>query len=135
MSSMVDTVTHEVTALVTSNGLMDAQRVTFSYDPADPYIATLRVEIGEQQVRFDMPREQLQEGLDRDVVAGDLLVSSDAGALTITPAASGSTLRLECARQGVAEFLRATFERVPAGLETGSLDVDQLIEELLSPAS
>ena len=135
MNSAVATLSHQVTTLLTRDGVMDALSVSFSYDPADPLVVTLAVSTPETEVHWDFARDSLRDSLTRDVIVGDLVMSADAGAVTFGLNVQHSDLRIECARQGVVAFLEETYEEVPAGAESENMDVESLIEDLLSSSN
>jgi hypothetical protein len=126
---------------------------SLSYDSADPYAVRMAFEVGtDEPVEWTLARDLLaaalhgREGVG-DVQAWPSAASCDpAAGIVGEGAAAGSAIlniamsspfgqaQFEASARAVGEFLQRTFQLVPAGLESGYLDFDAELTELLSQA-
>lgn len=108
-----------------------------SYDPADPYAVTMRLEARSGSVTWTFARELLAEGLYEPAGAGDVQVwpclSSNGEAVVIVELSSpdGSAL-LQTPTRAVQRFVTSVFEAVPAGTESRHVRLDDLVSQLLA---
>jgi Streptomyces sporulation and cell division protein, SsgA len=126
---------------------------SLSYDSADPYAVRMAFEVGtDEPVEWTLARDLLaaalhgREGIG-DVQAWPSAASCDpAAGILEEGAAAGSAIlniamsspfgqaQFEASARAVGEFLRQTYQLVPAGQESGYLDFDAELTELLSQA-
>jgi hypothetical protein len=126
---------------------------SMSYDSADPYAVRMAFDVGtDQPVEWTLARDLLaaalhaREGIG-DVQAWPSAASCDpaAGIVEEGAAAGHSILNIamsspfgqaqfEASARTVGEFLQRTYQLVPAGQESGYLDFDAELTELLSQA-
>jgi Streptomyces sporulation and cell division protein, SsgA len=124
-----------------------------SYDSADPYAVRMAFEVGtDEPVEWTLARDLLaaalhgREGIG-DVQAWPSAASCDpAAGGDLNGAAAGSAIlniamsspfgraQFEASARAVGEFLQRTFQLVPAGQESGYLDFDAELTDLLSQA-
>ena len=109
----------------------------FSYDPADPYAVTMKLEARSGSVTWTFARELLAEGLYEPAGRGDVQVwpclSNSGEAVVIVELCSpDGTALLQTRSRAVQEFVAATFAAVPAGSESSHVDVDSLVARLLA---
>jgi hypothetical protein len=136
MDQRVSTVTCEVTAHVSVvKGTPVPLPAQLHYGITDPY--AVRLSLGSstsRPVTWFFARELLSEGLSRPTGPGDVLVvpgcARRPGSLRVVLSNSAGTALVELTVREVAAFLRRTFALVPAGTESGHLDIDGAITEL-----
>jgi hypothetical protein len=126
---------------------------SMSYDSTDPYAVRMAFDVGtDEPVEWALARDLLtaalhgREGIG-DVQAWPSAASCDpAAGIVGEGAAAGSAIlniamsspfgqaQFEASALAVGEFLQRTFQLVPAGQESGYLDFDAELTELLSQA-
>jgi hypothetical protein len=126
---------------------------SMSYDSTDPYAVRMAFDVGtDEPVEWTLARDLLaaalhgREGIG-DVQAWPSAASCDpAAGIVGEGAAAGSAIlniamsspfgqaQFEASALAVGEFLQRTFQLVPAGQESGYLDFDAELTELLSQA-
>ncbi len=109
---------------------------SLDYCADDPYAIKMAFHVGaDEPVEWIFARELLAEGLKAAVGEGDVRVwpdeSGDADILNITLSSPFGEAHFEAPRSATAEFLRSTYGIIPAGSESGHIDVDGELEELL----
>jgi hypothetical protein len=125
--------------LVAPDGVALEVRATLRYEPADPYavhvVFAAAEGADEPSVSWSFARQLLVEGLEEPAGIGDVRVwpwSNKTGpvvALALT-SPDGHAL-FEVPRRTLEDFLRRTFDEVPAGAETAQLDLDAVVGALL----
>lgn len=130
-------VTHEVDLRLVSpddEGLL--LTATLRYEPSDPYAveATFRA-VGES-ISWVLGRDLLSQGLLADSGEGDVRVWPTVDlrqpVVMIRLSSPDGQALLAAGATDVRDFLRRTYQVVPAGREHEQLDVDAAIEQLLA---
>ncbi|MEO5652816.1 MAG: SsgA family sporulation/cell division regulator [Marmoricola sp.] len=107
------------------------------FDAHEPYAVTLRVRTAARSVDWVFSRELLADGLLRPSGSGDVQVwpchnvRGDAVAVIELHAPTGKAL-LRTPAPAVQEFVNEIFAAVPLGTECIHLDIDAVVEKLLS---
>jgi len=114
-------------------------RTTLTYRSEDPYAVGLTFHAGSGDVEWLLARNLLSRGLLTPIGDGDVRVfpsiGEDGRAVTVLVFSSpDGRLLAELASDDLQAFLTRTFQLVPAGRENDHLDVDALIDGLLSQA-
>jgi hypothetical protein len=110
------------------------------YDAGDPFAVALVFNTSQGPIRWDFARELLATGLwdvagDGDVHLWPCLDTSARAVVMIElVGADESLVELQASSRAVAEFLVETNEVVAPGTESDRVDLDALVEELLSAA-
>lgn len=130
-----------VTAEITMNLVIGAEfgmpvPATFGYSAHEPFSVTARFQGGDTEVEWVFARDLLQGGTERPVGDGDVTCwrASSAGERLVCIALrspSGHAL-LEAPAAQIHDFLQRSYDVVPAGTEADFLDLDTLIQTLLS---
>ncbi len=108
----------------------------FSYDPADPYAVTMKLEARCGSVTWTFARELLAEGVYQPTGDGDVQVwpclSNTGEAVVIVELCSpDGTALLQTASRAVQRFVASTYDSVPSGQESSHVSLDDLVAELL----
>ena len=109
----------------------------FSYDPADPYAVTMRLEARSGSVTWTFARDLLADGLYGPAGDGDVQVwpclSHHGEAIVIVELCSpDGTALLQTHSRALQQFVDSTFRAVPAGTESSHLTMDALVAQLLA---
>ncbi|MCW2868066.1 MAG: sporulation protein SsgA [Marmoricola sp.] len=110
------------------------------YDAADPYAVALVFSTPQGPIRWDFARELLADGLFDVVGDGDvhlwpcLDTSARAVVMIELVGSDGSLVELQASSRSVAAFLAETDAVVPPGSEASRVDLDAMVEELLTRA-
>ena len=111
----------------------------FSYDPSDPFAATLTLKASPRDVRWTFARDVLIDGLfepagEGDVVVFPFLDPETGSAVTVLELrSSDGTFMAQVAQQALQAFVRAMLDSVPLGAESDLVDLDRLVELLVAP--
>ena len=111
----------------------------FSYDPSDPFAATLTLKASPRDVRWTLARDVLIDGLfepagEGDVVVFPFLDPETGSAVTVLELRSpDGTFMAQVAQQALQAFVRAMLDSVPLGAESDLVDLDRLVELLVAP--
>jgi Streptomyces sporulation and cell division protein, SsgA len=113
-------------------------KVDLTYHSRDPYAVRASFRTGSSSVEWVFARDLLHGGLVGPSGAGDVRVQPLAGApakvqLELS-SPSGHAVFTTCATT-LGDFLRRTFEAVPAGSEYSWLDFDMALSELLNESA
>ncbi|CAI7974618.1 SsgA family sporulation/cell division regulator [Frankia sp. Hr75.2] len=103
--------------------------VTVRFDPLDPVAITLRTRVPDQRVlAWTFARELLAEGDERPVGEGTIRIApvlrERRRLLIVDLPSPGGPVTVELPASRVADFVRRTYERVPASAESTVLDLD-----------
>lgn len=106
-----------------------------TFDVADPYAVSLKLQHGEQSVVWTFARELLVGGLHEPTGDGDVhiwpcLSAHGSSVVMIELSSPDGELLVEASSRDVSEFLDAAARLVPIGSE--KIDIDALITELLT---
>jgi sporulation and cell division protein SsgA len=109
----------------------------FSFDAADPYAVTMKLEARSGSVTWTFARELLAEGLYRPSGDGDVQVwpclSHTGEAVVIIELCSpDGTALLQTASRGVQQFVATIYDAVPDGTESSHLSIEALVAQLLA---
>jgi hypothetical protein len=109
----------------------------FSFDPADPYAVTMKLEARSGSVTWTFARELLAEGLFRPAGDGDVQVwpclSNTGEAVVIVELCSpDGTALLQTSSRAVQRFVTTIYDAVPEGEESLHLSIDSLVTQLLA---
>ncbi|HEY0485968.1 MAG TPA: SsgA family sporulation/cell division regulator [Mycobacteriales bacterium] len=125
--------------LVAPDGVALEVQATLRYEPADPYavhvVFAAAEGVDEPSVSWSFARQLLVDGLQEPAGIGDVRVwpwsghSGPVVALALT-SPDGHAL-FEVPRPTLEDFLRRTFDEVPAGAETAQLNLDAVVGALL----
>ena len=110
----------------------------FSYDPADPYAVTMKLEARCGSVTWTFARELLAEGVYQPTGDGDVQVwpclSQTGEAVVIVELCSpDGTALLQTPTRAVQRFVTSVYDAVPEGSESSLVSMDALVAELLKP--
>lgn len=113
--------------------------VSLTYDPQDPYAVALVFHTAEGDVTWMVARELLVVGAgsptgDGDVMVWPALSPELEEAVVIRLQAPGGRLVLRLGMAELDDFLARTLSLVPWGTESGHLDLDALVADLLDRA-
>lgn len=134
----VHTMTHETTlACVDPWGRPVDIPTTLGYSLTDPYAVSLTFRSRTASVTWHVARTLLLQGLAAPVGDGDIHVfpsiDEDARAVTVMVLSSpDGRLVAELPSMELQEFLTRTFKNVPVGSEDQHLDLDGLVDALLT---
>jgi hypothetical protein len=109
----------------------------FSFDPADPYAVTMKLEARSGSVTWTFARELLAEGLYRPAGDGDVQVwpclSNTGEAVVIVELCSpDGTALLQTPSRDVQRFVTSCYDAVPDGCESAHISLDELVAQLLA---
>jgi hypothetical protein len=122
--------TTQLSARILSQGSRSlAARISLSYDSRDPYAVVMAIRVpGDDEVRWMFGRDLLADGSRRTSGMGDVTVApcpeAPADLLHITLRNDIRTAVIEMRLAPIKEFLRSTYDSVPAGWEGTFLRVD-----------
>ena len=121
------------------NGTCRDIAATFSYDPADPYAVWVAIPWLDEQVRWGMCRNLVSRGLTDPVGEGDVQLwpstnEAGRGIVVMDLCSDDHHVVAEVSTRELYRFLTRTLATVPFGSERLHLDVDLLINDLLSQA-
>jgi hypothetical protein len=114
------------------------------YSSEDPYAVSIAFEVGlDEPVEWVFARELLAKGIEGREGLGDVTVWPSAGSEGGVP---GDVLHIELSSRfahahfeapatEISDFLRRTYQIVPAGNESGYVDVEAELSDLLRQAS
>ena len=114
------------------------------YSHEDPYALSIAFEVGlDKPVEWILARDLLAMGIEGREGLGDVTVWPSANSESGTP---GSVLHIElssplgqahfeASAREISDFLRRTYQIVPPGEESGHIDVDAELNDLLRQAS
>jgi len=111
----------------------------FSYDPSDPFAATLTLKASPRDVRWTFARDLLIDGLfepagEGDVVVFPFLDPETGSAVTVLGLRSpGGEFMAQVPKQALQAFVRAMLDSVPLGAESDLIDLDRLVDLLVAP--
>lgn len=105
------------------------------YSAHEPYSVRATFRTSDGDVNWVFAREILSEGLRKPAGDGDIAVwpskSNDADVLCISLSSPSGQALMEAPREDIENFLMRTYTVVPAGTESGMMDIDLLIDRLL----
>ncbi len=109
----------------------------FSFDPADPYAVTMKLEARSGSVTWTFARELLADGLfhpsgDGDVQVWPCLSNTGEAVVIIELSSPDGTALLQTPSRAVQGFVTLIFEAVPAGCESSHVSIDALVSQLLA---
>ena len=138
---IVDTV-HQIDLQVIDrqNGGSAAVRVGMEHVVTDPWAVSLVFATATGPLRWDFARELLADGLYDHVGEGDVrlwpCLDADCSAVVMIEleGADGSLVELLAPSRPVAAFVEASYAAVPEGSERRHVDLDALVETLLTDA-
>jgi hypothetical protein len=109
----------------------------FSFDPADPYAVTMKLEARSGSVTWTFARELLAEGVYHPAGDGDVQVwpclSNTGDAVVIVELCSpDGTALLQTPSRAVQAFVTAIYDSVPDGTESSHVSIDALVAQLLA---
>jgi hypothetical protein len=109
----------------------------FSYDPADPFAVTMKLEARCGSVTWTFARELLADGLYEPTGSGDVQVwpclsNTGAAVVIIELCSPDGTALLQTGSRSVREFVDATYRAVPEGRESSHVSIDALVAQLLA---
>ena len=109
----------------------------FCYDPAEPYAVTITFHDEDVAVRPELARSSLARGITEPVGGGRISLwpslTSDGRAVVVVSASSpDGDLVCEIRTSQLHRFLTRTFALVPVGTESDHLDLDAVVEQLLT---
>jgi hypothetical protein len=109
----------------------------FSFDPADPYAVTMKLEARSGSVTWTFARELLADGLYQPAGDGDVQIwpclSNTGEAVVIVELCSpDGTALLQTASRAVQRFVDSFYQAVPAGCESSHVSIDALVSQLLA---
>ena len=110
----------------------------FSYDPADPYAVTMKLEARCGSVTWTFARELLAEGVyaptgDGDVQVWPCLSNTGEAVVIVELCSPDGTALLQTDSRAVQRFITSTYDAVPAGGESSHVSIDDLVTQLLEP--
>ena len=113
--------------------------VTFAYDPADPYAVWVTVPWLDQRLQWGLCRSLLSRGLTDPVGEGHVQLwpstnEAGSGIVVLDLWSPEHHVVAEVSTRELYRFLTRTLAAVPFGSERLHLDVDKLIDGLLSQA-
>lgn len=111
----------------------------FSYDPSDPFAATLTLKAFPRDVRWTFARDLLIDGLYEPAGEGDVVVfpfidPETGSAVTVLGLRSpDGEFMAQVPQQVLQAFVRAMLASVPLGAESALVDLDRLVDLLVAP--
>lgn len=111
--------------------------VDFSYDPTDPYAVSIAFQPAVPDVRRELARSSLARGITEPVGGAHLslrpsLTSDGRAVVVLSMVAPDGDLVCEIRTNQLHRFLTRTFALVPVGTESDHLDLDRVVERLLT---
>jgi len=109
----------------------------FTYDPADPYAITMKLEARSGSVTWTFARELLADGLyhpagDGDVQVWPCLSQAGEAVVIVELCSPDGTALLQTPSRAVQQFVSSIFAAVPAGCESSHVSIDALVAQLLA---
>lgn len=109
---------------------------SLDYCADDPYAIKMAFHVGtDEPVEWIFARELLATGLESPAGEGDVQVwphpSDGADIVNIALSSPFGEAHFEAPKNSTAEFLRSTYQIIPAGSEGDFIDVDNELDELL----
>jgi hypothetical protein len=109
----------------------------FSFDPADPYAVTMKLEAKSGSVTWTFARELLADGLyqpsgDGDVQIWPCLSNTGEAVVIVELCSPDGFALLQTNSRAVQRFVATIFQSVPAGCESAHLSMDTLVSQLLA---
>jgi Streptomyces sporulation and cell division protein, SsgA len=109
---------------------------SLDYCADDPYAVKMAFHVGtDEPVEWIFARELLADGLAAAAGEGDVQVwpdeSDEGDILNITLSSPFGEAHFEAPLSATAEFLRSTYGIIPAGSESGHIDLDSELDDLL----
>jgi len=109
----------------------------FSFDPADPYAVTMKLEARSGSVTWTFARELLAEGLyhpsgDGDVQVWPCLSNTGDAVVIVELCSPDGTALLQTGSRAVQMFVTSMYDAVPDGTESSHVSIDALVEQLLA---
>ena len=122
---------------VDTEGLSTPLTAEFEYDPADPFAVSILFADEPTPVRWTFARELLIEGFYEPTGDGDVHVwpclSPEGSAVVILELSSPSgEVLVQVGSRELSAFIHQMVAMVPQGAETGLVDLDAEIDQLLS---
>lgn len=109
---------------------------TLTYDAHDPYAVNTVFRTGDGDISWVFARELLRDGLREAVGEGDVVIRpahpSRGPVVIFTLSSPSGAARIEGDRHQLQEFVADIFDAVPEGQEWQYLEVDRVINELLT---
>jgi hypothetical protein len=107
------------------------------YDPTDPYAMTIVFHTGTGPVAWSFGRELLVHGSygptgDGDVHIWPCLAVDSSAVVIIELSTPEDSVLLQAGARDIARFVGAMLDSVPLGAETGHLDLDAELSDLLA---
>jgi hypothetical protein len=128
-SELADVAKVVPTRLVDHEG--DRVTATFSYRVDEPYAVAAALVAGDIEIEWTFARDLLFDGLSFPTGEGDVLVAPGTNdQVQLTLRSSDGAAGLLCDRTAVQEFVERIYAAVPAGDESGHLDMDELLAQL-----
>jgi Streptomyces sporulation and cell division protein, SsgA len=109
----------------------------FSFDPADPYAVTMKLEARSGSVTWTFARDLLAEGVfhpagDGDVQVWPCLSNTGEAVVIVELCSPDGTALLQTPSRAVQAFVTSVFDAVPAGTESSHVSIDSLVTQLLA---
>lgn len=109
----------------------------FSFDPADPYAVTMKLDARSGSVTWTFARELLAEGVyspsgDGDVQVWPCLSNTGEAVVIVELSSPDGTALLQTGSRAVQAFVTEIFEAVPTGTESSHVSMDALVAQLLA---
>jgi len=109
----------------------------FSFDPADPYAVTMKLEARSGSVTWTFARELLADGLyhpagDGDVQVWPCLSNSGEAVVIVELCSPDGTALLQTPSRPVQRFVTSIYDAVPDGTESSHVLIDDLVSQLLA---
>ena len=128
-----------VTAELSLRMVVDSDRTvsvpcSLEYREEEPYAIRATFRTGITDIEWMFARDLLLEGLQKPSGEGDVVMwpeHHDGALLLIALNSPSGQAVLECDSALVEQFLRRTFQIVPLGQESASIDIDATIAEIL----
>jgi hypothetical protein len=122
---------------VDTEGLSTPLDAEFEFNPADPFAVSILFTDEPTPVRWTFARDLLIEGFYEPTGDGDVHVwpclNTEGAAVVILELSSPSgEVLVQVSSRSVATFIRQMVTMVPQGAESGLVDLDAEIEQLLS---
>lgn len=108
-----------------------------AYHHQDPFAVTMTFLTPDESLTWTFGRELLIEGLLRTAGDGDVCIAPAVSpngrqVVIITLSSPDGRLMLQARKDQIAEFVDRSLGVVPLGMETHSLDIDALVDQLLN---
>lgn len=133
MNSSDTTVSAELDfMLLGPDGMVVPLIASMFYGNSDPYAVRVAFHNGtDRPVEWVFGRDLLACGLTEPEGIGDVRLWPSPGILNIEMSAPAGRAHVQAPADDIAEFLRRTYQIVPAGQETSALDIDAELHVLL----